>query len=222
MPELPVVVSMVPEVYWAQWKSNKAGVLKRPSAIVFNEESSLIFVADSKLDKLKIVDMHIPANVVDVVLRVPSGLKFQNCRSMAFLGEFLVFLVDVLPGQSGLCAINAKLIIRKSARADATCEDGVPQESNQRMNRGEKVKCKVAQLLSMATIPVSQTTPQLHNPFSIAVHSEARCLYISDCGADTFVEKRRRMRQPLSVIHGSSEARKLCRGDRCTAAAIGE
>ena len=47
------------------------------------------------------------------------------------------------------------------------------------------MKCKVAQLLSMATVPVSQTTPQLHNPFSIAINSEAKCLYISDCGADT-------------------------------------
>jgi hypothetical protein len=51
---------MVPERYYKNWKSNTKGAIQRTSAILFNEESSLIFAADSEANKLKLLDMHIP------------------------------------------------------------------------------------------------------------------------------------------------------------------
>ena len=103
-PTEPIVVTMVPERYYKNWKSNAKGAIQRPFAIMFNEESSLIFVADSEANKLKLLDMHIPCNVIDVNLRLLDGAAFTNCRSMTLLGDFLVLLVTVREGQSGIVA----------------------------------------------------------------------------------------------------------------------
>ena len=181
LPDGFVVVTMVPELYQKHWASNLPGVIKRPSAILFDEQCSLIFVADSALNKLKVVDMHAPSNVLDVILRSSENAKLNNCKGMTKLGVFLILIVDGETTNFNLIALNAQQLISRSQKANAEASDGAevaPQSNYQK--RGVKTKAKVAQLFGLELVSQPASLPQLRSPFAIVADGKESVAYITD------------------------------------------
>jgi hypothetical protein len=87
--------------------------------------------------------------VIDVNLRLLDGAAFTNCRSMALLGDFLVLLVTVTEGQSGIVALNAKHLVSRSHKANA---DAPSTGASVYLKRGEKTQSKVAAAFVVQTV----------------------------------------------------------------------
>lgn len=134
-------------------------------------------------NKLKLVDMHAPSNALDVMLR--GATKLCNCKAMAFSRGFLIIIVDVSPGESGIVALNAEYLIKRLDKANEANADGESAaRATQYFKRGEKTRSKVATLFKVKTIPTATNTPQIRSPFGLAIDEQNGIVYVSGHGLD--------------------------------------